>query len=97
MRVNLKRYFEFDRKIFLKNKKLIKFKRGSFVKIFKIKVFFIKGYFKIVIMEYFKIYVIDRRLLKDRYYLKDFKGDKLLGVFYEDYLVYFILFEDENY
>ena len=97
LRANLKRYFEFDRKTFLKNKKPTKFKRGSFVKIFKIKAPFTKGYSKTATMEYFKIYAIDRRLSKDRYYLKDLKGDKLLGAFYEDYLVHFTPSEDENY
>merc|ERR1711873_146163 len=57
----------------------------------------LKRYSETATMEYFKIYAIDRRLSKDRYYLKDLKGDKLLGAFYEDYLVHFTPSEDENY
>merc|ERR1712155_341976 len=52
LRANLKRYFEFDRKTFLKNKKPTKFKRGSFVKIFKIKTTFTKGYSIVAVLEY---------------------------------------------
>ena len=48
---------------------------------------FTKGYAQNVTKEYFKIYHIDRKLSKDRYYLKDLAGDKVLGSFYEEYLV----------
>ena len=40
--------------------------------------------------EYFKIYHIDRKLSKDRYYLKDISDDKIIGSFYEEYLVPYI-------
>ena len=50
---------------------------------------FTKGYAENVTKEYFKIYHVDRKLSKDRYYLKDLAGDRVLGSFYEEYLVSF--------
>ena len=67
-----------------------KFKKGQFVKLFKKKNIFTRGYDKNVTREYFVIYHVDRRLSKDRYYLKDLKGEKIIGSFYEEYLVRFI-------
>ena len=97
MRTNLKQYSMFDRIRFGKNKKRTKFKQGDFVKIIKHKGPFTKGYAKTATQEYFKIYAIDRRLSKDRYYLKDIMGDKLIGSFYEEYLVGFTPSDDEFY
>ena len=97
MRTNLKQYSMFDRIRFGKNKKRTKFKQGDFVKIIKHKGPFTKGYAKTATQEYFKIYAIDRRLSKDRYYLKDIMGEKLIGSFYEEYLVGFTPSDDEFY
>ena len=76
LRQNLKRYAKFDKKKHLKNKKPAKFKKGQFVKLFRKKGAFTKGYAQNVTKEYFEIYHIDRKLSKDRYYLKDIAGDK---------------------
>ena len=89
LRQNLKRYAKFDKKKNLKNKKPAKFKKGQFVKLFRKKGAFTKGYAQNVTKEYFEIYHIDRKLSKDRFYLKDLAGDKVLGSFYEEYLVPF--------
>ena len=89
LRQNLKRYATFDKKKHLKNKKPTKFKKGQFVKLFRKKGPFTKGYAQNVTKEYFEIYHIDRKLSKDRFYLKDLAGDKVLGSFYEEYLVPF--------
>ena len=89
LRENLKRYAKFDRKIYLKNQKPAKYKKGKFVKLFQKKGAFTKGYVQNVTKEYFEIYYVDRKLSKDRYYLKDLAGDKILGSFYEEYLVPF--------
>ena len=89
LRQNLKRYAKFDKIRYLKNTKPAKFKNGQFVKLFRKKGAFEKGYAKNVTKEYFEIYHIDRKLSKDRYYLKDLAGDKVIGSFYEDYLVAF--------
>ena len=89
LRQNLKRYAKFDKIRYLKNTKPTKFKKGQFVKLFRKKGAFEKGYAKNVTKEYFEIYHIDRKLSKDRYYLKDLAGDKVIGSFYEDYLVAF--------
>ena len=89
LRQNLKRYAKYDRKKSLKNKKPSKFKKGQFVKLFRKKGAFSKGYAQNVTKEYFEIYYIDRKLSKDRYYLKDLAGDKVIGSFYEEYLVPF--------
>ena len=89
LRQNLKRYAKFDKKKHLKNKKPAKFKKGQFVKLFRKKGAFTKGYAQNVTKEYFEIYHIDRKLSKDRFYLKDLAGDKVLGSFYEEYLVPF--------
>ena len=97
LRTNLKKYSMFDRKRYKKNKKLTKFKRGDFVKIFKQKGPFTKGYTKNATTEHFKIYHIDRSLSKDRYYLKDLMGEKVIGSFYEEYLVRFTPSDDEIY
>ena len=87
LRQNLKRYAKFDKKRYLKNRKPPKFKKGQFVKLFRKKGAFTKGYAQNVTKEYFEIYYIDRKLSKDRYYLKDLAGDKVIGSFYEEYLV----------
>ena len=89
LRQNLKRYAKFDRKKFLKNKKPSKFRKGQVVKLFSKKGAFSKGYAQNVTKEYFQIYHIDRKLSKDRYYLKDIAGDKVIGSFYQEYLVPF--------
>ena len=86
---NLKRYSKYDRIKVIKNRKPAKFRKGQIVKIFKKKTIFSRGYHKNVTQEFFKIYHIDRRLSKDRYYLKDLAGEKLLGSFYSEYLVPF--------
>ena len=86
---NLKKYSKYDRIKVIKNRKRAKFQKGQFVKIFKKKNIFSRGYNKNVTQEYFKIYHIDRKLSKDRYYLKDLAGEKLLGSFYGEYLVSF--------
>ena len=86
---NLRKYIKDDREKNKKNMNPSKFKRGQFVKIFKKKGLFTKGYQRTTTKEYFKIYHIDRNLSKDRYYLKDLKGEKILGSFYEEYLVLF--------
>ena len=85
----LKSYAKFDKMRYLKNRKPTKFKKGQFVKLFSKKGAFTKGYAKNVTKEYFEIYHIDRKLSKDRYYLKDLAGDKVIGSFYEEYLVLF--------
>ena len=97
LRTNLKKYSMFDKKKYKKNKKATKFKRGDFVKIFKQKGPFTKGYTKNATTEHFKIYHIDRSLSKDRYYLKDLMGEKVIGSFYEEYLVRLIPSDDEIY
>ena len=79
LRLNLKRYAKFDRKRYSKNQKPAKFKTGKFVKLIKKKGVFTKGYAENVTKEYFKIYHVDRKLSKDRYYLKDLAGDRVLG------------------
>ena len=89
LRQNLKRYAKFDKKKHMKNNKPAKFKKGQFVKLFRKKGAFTKGYAQNVTKEYFEIYHIDQKLSKDRYYLKDLAGDKVLGSFYEEYLVAF--------
>ena len=85
----------FDRKRYRKNNKPTKFKQGDFVKIFKQKGAFTKGYAKNATTEYFKIYHIDRSFSKDRYYLKDLMGEKVIGSFYEEYLVHFTPSDDD--
>ena len=89
LRIYLKRYAKFDQIIAKKNKKQTKFRKGQIVKIFSKKNIFTRGYLQNVTKEYFEIYDIDRRLSKDRYFLKDLKGDKVIGSFYEEYLVPF--------
>ena len=73
-----------------KDKHKSKFKLGQFVKIFKKRGIFARGFHQNVTKEYFKIYHIDRNLSKDRYYLKDISGDKIIGSLYEEYLVPYI-------
>ena len=89
LETNLKRYAEFNKRKNLANKKPAKFKKGQVVKIFQKKGAFTKGYSQNVTKEYFEIYHVDRKLSKDRYYLKDLAGDKVLGSFYEEYLIPF--------
>ena len=86
---NLKKYIMDDRKTVLKNSHPTKFKKGQIVKVFKRKGIFDKGYVESTAKEYFEIYHVDRRLSKDRYYLKDLQGEKVIGSFYEEYLVQF--------
>lgn len=93
----LKRYAKFDRIKANKNRKPTKFKKGQVVKIFKKKGIFSRGYNKNVTQEYFRIYHIDRKLSKDRYYLKDLTGEKIVGAFYSEYLVPFTPAEDAEY
>ena len=89
LRLNLKRYAKFDRIKARKNKKIPKFHLGQIVKIFGKRNMFTRGYMRSVTKEYFEIYYIDRELSKDRFYLKDLNGDKVIGSFYEEYLVPF--------
>ena len=96
LRNNLKRYSIFDRIRYRKNKKQPKFKLGQFVKIFQKKGIFARGFNQNVTKEYFTIYYIDRMLSKDRYYLKDIQGDKIIGSFYEEYLVPFTPSGDDD-
>jgi hypothetical protein len=86
---NLKKYSNDDRKMVKKNSKPAKFKRGQIVKIFRKKGIFTRGFNKSVTNEYFEIYHVNRQLSNDRYYLKDLQGDKIVGSFYEEYLVPF--------
>ena len=86
---NLKKYIIDDRETMMKNAKPAKFKKGQIVKVFKRKGKFDKGYDESTAKEYFEIYHIDRRLSKDRYYLKDLQGEKVIGSFYSEYLVPF--------
>ena len=85
----LKRYAKFNQIKANKNKKPSKFTLGQFVKVFAKKNIFSRGFNQNVTKEYFQIYHIDRNLSKDRYYLKDLAGDKILGSFYKEYLVPF--------
>ena len=83
----MKRYAKYDKMRTDKNRNRSKYKLGQFVKIFKKKGIFTRGFHQNVTKEYFKIYHIDRTLSKDRYYLKDIMGDKIVGSFYEEYLI----------
>ena len=85
----LRKYAKDDRIKYIKNKKLPKFRKGDIVKIFKKKGIFTRGFNQSVTKEYFTIYHIDRRLSKDRYYLKDLMGERIIGSFYSEYLVPF--------
>ena len=85
----LRKYTKDDRIKYIKNKKLPKFRKGDIVKIFKKKGIFTRGFNQSVSKEYFTIYHIDRRLSKDRYYLKDLMGERIIGSFYSEYLVPF--------
>ena len=85
----LRKYTKDDRKKYIKDKKLPKFRKGDIVKIFKKKGIFTRGFNQSVTKEYFTIYHIDRRLSKDRYYLKDLMGERIIGSFYSEYLVPF--------
>ena len=85
----LRKYTEDNRKKIIKNKKPTKFRKGQIVKLFKKKGIFTRGFNPSVTKEYFTIYHIDRRLSKDRYYLKDLMDDKVIGSFYSEYLVPF--------
>ena len=89
LRTNLKRYAKFDQIKAHKNKRPAKFRVGQIVKIFNKKNIFSRGYIKNVTTEYFEIYHINRNLSKDRYYLKDLAGDKIIGSFYQEYLIPF--------
>ena len=97
LRKYLKKYSKFDKRKVVKNKKPTKFKLGQFVKIFKKKGIFSRGYHQNVTKEYFKIYYIDRSFSKDRYYLKDVDGDRIIGSFYEEFLVLFNPSENAEY
>ena len=85
----LRKYAKDDRIKYIKNKKLPKFRKGDIVKIFRKKGIFTRGFNQSVTKEYFTIYHIDRRLSKDRYYLKDLMGERIIGSFYSEYLVPF--------
>ena len=85
----LQKYAKDDRIKYNKNKKLPKYRKGDIVKIFKKKGIFSRGFNQSVTKEYFTIYHIDRRLSKDRYYLKDLMGERIIGSFYSEYLVPF--------
>ena len=85
----LRKYTKDDRIKYIKNKKLPKFRKGDIVKIFRKKGIFTRGFNQSVTKEYFTIYHIDRRLSKDRYYLKDLMGERIIGSFYSEHLVPF--------
>lgn len=89
LQINLKKYSKFDKLRVLKNRKHPKFKKGQIVKLFRKKNLFTRSFNKNVTKEFFEIYHIDRKLSKDRYYLKDLNGDKIIGSFYQEYLVPF--------
>ena len=90
--------FSKDDKIrFRKNLKPPKYKNGQIVKLFKKKNLFTRGFDKNVTREYFTVYHVDRKLSKDRYYLKDINDDKIIGSFYEEYLVPFTPKENGEY
>ena len=97
LRKYLKRYANYDKKRVEKNRRKPKFKKGQMVKIFKKKGIFARGFHQNVTKEYFKIYYVDRSFCKDRYYLKDMQGDKIIGSFYEEYLVPYIPDADKVY
>ena len=86
---NLKKYSNDDRKMVKKNSKPAKFKKGQIVKVFRKKGIFTRGFNKSVTNEHFEIYYVNRQLSNDRYYIKDLQGDKIIGSFYEEYLVPF--------
>jgi hypothetical protein len=83
----LNKYAVDNRRKVKKNSKAPKFRKGQIVKIFAKKGIFSRGFNRGVTKEYFEIYHVDRRLSKDRYYLKDIQGHKLIGSFYKEYLV----------
>ena len=83
----LKRYLKDDSIKHEKNSKPSKYKKGQIVKIFNKKNIFSRGYLKSATKEYFKIYHVDRKLSKDRYYLKDLQNEKIIGSFYAEYLI----------
>ena len=85
----LKKYAEDNRRKYIKNQKPSKLRKGQIVKLFKKKGLFSRGYTQNITKEYFTIYHVDRRLSKDRYYLKDLMGEKVIGSFYKEYLVPF--------
>ena len=85
----LRRFSKDNENKMMKNEKPPKFKKGDIVKIFKKKGIFTRGFNQSVTKEYFRIYHIDRRLSKDRYYLKDLMGERIIGSFYSEYLVPF--------
>ena len=85
----LKKYLKDDKIKHDKNLNPSKFKKGQIVKLFKKKNIFTRGYDKNVTREYFVIYHVDRRLSKDRYYLKDINDEKIIGSFFPEYLVPF--------
>lgn len=93
----LKKHIKDNEVKYEKNLRLPKFKRGQTVKLFKKKNIFTRGFDKNVTREYFTIYHIDRSLSKDRYYLKDITGEKIIGSFYEEYLVPFNPAENREY
>jgi hypothetical protein len=84
---NLNKYAVDNRRKVKKNSKASKFQKGQIVKIFAKKGIFSRGFNRGVTKEYFEIYRVDRRLSKDRYYLKDIQGHKIIGSFYKEYLV----------
>ena len=86
----LKKYAADNREKYIKNQQPSKLRKGQIVKLFKKKGLFARGYTQNVTKEYFEIYHVDRRLSKDRYYLKDLMGEKVIGSFYKEYLVPFI-------
>ena len=88
-KTNMKRYAKSNQIKAYKNKKPSKFTLGQLVKVFAKRNIFSRGFNQNVTKEYFQIYHIDRNLSKDRYYLKDLAGDKVLGSFYQEYLVPF--------
>jgi hypothetical protein len=83
----LNKYAVDNRRKVKKNSKASKFQKGQIVKIFAKKGIFSRGFNRGVTKEYFEIYRVDRRLSKDRYYLKDIQGHKIIGSFYKEYLV----------
>lgn len=93
----LNKHLKDDKTKYEKDLRPTKFKKGQIVKLFQKRNIFTRGFDKNVTREYFIIYHIDRRLSKDRYYLKDLNEEKIIGSFYEEYLVPFIPVEGRKY
>lgn len=91
--VLMERYSKDAKRKIDKNKKKPKFSVGDFVRLFIKREKFQRGYKSNVSVPYYRIYNIDRRLSKDRYYLEDpnflieGRAEQLVGGFFGDELV----------